>query len=64
MAILDTGFLKSRKLISYRTGLLGHIIKQPRLNGDPKLISFGIWPCDTTRLGGEKYGGRSQRMQF
>lgn len=64
MAILDTGFLKSRQLISYRTGLLGHIIKQPRLNGDPKLISFGIWPCDTTRLGGEKYGGRSSGCSF
>lgn len=50
---------KALKFISTDVGLLNYITKLPRLHHDPKLISYGIWPCDTTRLGGFKYGGRS-----
>ncbi len=50
---------KGINLISPELGLLNYISRLPIMYGDPKLISFGIWPCDTTCLGGLKFGGRS-----
>lgn len=50
---------KGIKIISQESGILTHIMKLPRFNYDPKLISYGIWPCDTKALLGAKYGGRS-----
>lgn len=50
---------KSLKFISSDVGLLSYIAKLPRMNNDPYLISYGIWPCDTSLIGGKKYSGRS-----
>lgn len=47
------------KTISNELGLLYHIVKMPRLNMDPNMLSYGIWPSNTEYLGGEKFGGRS-----
>lgn len=57
-------FYKSKKLISDQFGVLNHISKLPRLNFDPKLISYGIWPCNTSALNGEKFEGRSSGCHF
>lgn len=64
MAKINNAYYKSKKLISHRTGLLHHIVKLPRLNYDPRLISFGIWSCDTLQLDGEKFGGRSSGCSY
>lgn len=50
---------KSQKLISYQNGILRSISRACRMNEDPLCNSFGIVPCDTTVLGGARYGGRS-----
>lgn len=50
---------KSAGLISNEIGLLRHISKLPILNGDPRIIGYGIWPSDTLALGGTEYSGRS-----
>lgn len=47
------------KTISNEIGLLYHMMKLPRMNLDPSLLSFGVWPSNTEFLGGEKFGGRS-----
>lgn len=64
MTVNTNTFYNSKKIISFRTGILHHIIKLPRLNFDPKLISYGIWTCDTLQLNGEKYGGRSSGCSY
>ena len=50
---------KGAGIISNEVGILSHISKLPRLNDDPKLVSYGVWPCNTKLLGGAKYSGRS-----
>lgn len=45
--------------ISSQIGILYHIVKIPRLNNDPKLTSFGVWPSNTNYLNGEHFKGRS-----
>lgn len=50
---------KSLNLISSEAGVLCYLAKLPRMNDDPLLISYGIWPCDTTAIGGLKFSGRS-----
>ncbi len=57
-------FYKSKKLISNQFGVLNHISKLPRLNYDPNLVSYGIWPCNTSALNGEKFEGRSSGCHF
>ncbi|TXF87111.1 hypothetical protein FUA23_18640 [Neolewinella aurantiaca] len=56
---IDTNHLQAVRMVSPETGILSHIMRMSRLNEDPKLISYGIWPGDTEPLGGEKFGGRS-----
>ncbi|MCC8088617.1 MAG: YcaO-like family protein [Rikenellaceae bacterium] len=53
------GLKKGLRIISDEIGLLSYIAKLPNLNSDPNIISYGIWPCDTTHIGGLKYSGRS-----
>lgn len=50
---------KSQRIISFQNGILRTISKAERMNEDPFFNSFGIASCDTTVLGGSKYGGRS-----
>ena len=50
---------KGSRIISSETGILSHISRLPRLNQDPRLVSYGVWPCNTQLLGGAKYSGRS-----
>jgi ribosomal protein S12 methylthiotransferase accessory factor len=45
--------------ISNEIGILFHIIKLPRMNLDPNIISYGVWAANTEFLNGEKFGGRS-----
>lgn len=50
---------KAKQLISTQVGILNYISKLPALHGDPKLIAYGIYPCDSTRLGALRFSGRS-----
>lgn len=50
--------------ISNEIGMLYHVIKLPRMNLDPKMINYGVWPANTEFLSGEKYGGRSAGCGF
>lgn len=50
---------KSLKFLSAEAGLLCYIAKLPRMHLDPNLISYGIWPSDSSVVGGKKYSGRS-----
>lgn len=50
---------KGLRLISPETGVLRHILRLPRMAYDPRLVSFGVWPADSTRVGGFRFGGRS-----
>lgn len=59
MEVINNNFLQAKKLISNHTSVVRYIGKVPRLNYDPKLVSFGITPCDTTKINGEKFGGQS-----
>ncbi len=54
-----THLIRSNKIISSEIGIISHTIRLPRMAADPQLINYGIWPCDTTWLGGEKFEGRS-----
>ena len=56
---IDTNHLLAARMVSPETGILSHIMRMSRLNEDPRLVSYGIWPGNTTPLGGEKFGGRS-----
>ena len=64
METVYNSFFKSKKLISDQFGILNHISKLPRLNYDPRLVSYGIWPCNTSALDGEKFEGRSSGCHF
>lgn len=52
------------KIISSELGILYQITKLPRMNLDPSMISYGIWPANTTYLSGENFGGRSSGCGF
>lgn len=52
------------KTISSEIGILYQLTKLPRLNLDPSMISYGIWPANTTYLSGESFGGRSSGCGF
>lgn len=57
---MDTArLIKSNKIISSEIGIISHTIRLPRMFSDPRLVNFGIWPCDTLQLGAEKFEGRS-----
>ena len=64
MNIISNTFLKSNQLISYRLGLMQNMVKLPRLNNDPLSIAFGMWPCNTNQLHGERFEGRSSGCGF
>jgi len=55
---------KAVKAISSEVGLLNMVLKLPRLNNDPKMVSYGIWPSDTQYLNGQKFEGRSSGCGF
>ncbi len=55
---------RSLRMFSFQNGILQTLNKATRLNGDPKIQSFGIMAGDTTRLGGARYGGRSSGCAF
>lgn len=59
MTTIDTNHLQAVRMVSPETGILSHIMRMSRLNEDPRLVSYGIWPGNTVPLGGEKFGGRS-----
>lgn len=50
---------KSLNAISTETGILYHLVSSPNCALDPKILGYGIWPCDTKYLGPEKFEGRS-----
>jgi len=50
---------KGKKLISDRVGIIRRIATEARQSHDPKVYSFGVHVCDTSRFHCEKYGGRS-----
>ncbi len=52
------------KMISSEIGILYQVTKLPRMNVDPLMISYGIWPANTLYLSGESYGGRSSGCGF
>ncbi len=56
---MTTSLLNGIKAISDEVGILTHTVRLPRMGTDPHLINFGIWPCDTLPLNGEKFEGRS-----
>lgn len=49
----------SYKSISKNLGIIKHIMRLPRLNGDPLMYNYGIAPGQTTYINGEKFEGRS-----
>ncbi len=55
---------KASRIISDEIGILTSICTLPRMHSDPKLIGYGIWPCETSVLGGLKYGGRSSGCAY
>jgi len=59
MDTINTNHLQVARMVSPETGILSHIMRLSRLNNDPRLISYGIWPGQTGALGGENFGGRS-----
>lgn len=59
MNAIYNAVLRSCRCISYQNGILQRISKVNRANEDPYAISIGIVSCDTSKLGGVKYGGRS-----
>lgn len=56
--------IKSSHIVSYQNGILQSVRKAERFNGDPYSCDYGVVACDTTRLGGAKYGGRSSGGGF
>lgn len=50
---------KSLNAVSSSLGILYHLVSSPSRAQDPKILGYGIWPCNTAYLGPEKYGGRS-----
>lgn len=45
--------------ISNEIGILFHIIRLPKMNLDPNIVSYGVWAANTEFLNGERFGGRS-----
>ena len=43
MDAVNNSLIKGTMLISNQFGIVNHVSKLPRLNYDPKLVSFGIW---------------------
>ena len=64
MDAVNNSLIKGTMLISNQFGIVNHVSKLPRLNYDPKLVSFGIWPSNTLAFGAEKYEGRSSECNF
>ena len=64
MDAVNNSLIKGTMLISNQFGIVNHVSKLPRLNYDPKLVSFGIWPSNTLAFGAEKYEGRSSGCNF
>ncbi len=56
--------LRASKLISKDIGILSYVSELPMMNADPQLIAYGIWPCDTSALCSETYGGRSSGCDY
>ena len=54
----------SLKTMSTQIGILYHVVKIPRMNLDPCLHSYGVWPSDTSFLTREKFQGRSSGCGF
>ena len=54
MDAVNNSLIKGTMLISNQFGIVNHVSKLPRLNYDPKLVSFGIWPSNTLAFGAEK----------
>lgn len=50
---------KSLNAISSDLGILYHLVSSPNCAQDPKILGYGIWPCNTKYLGPERYEGRS-----
>lgn len=64
MGTINNSFLKSTKLASYRNGILHSLMKLARQKSDPNSVNFGVYPCNTLKLNGEKYEGRSSGCNF
>tara|TARA_B110000879_G_C11182781_1_gene519418 strand:- start:6296 stop:7588 length:1293 start_codon:yes stop_codon:yes gene_type:complete len=47
--------LKGNDTISNEIGLLYQVVKIPRMNLDPLMIGYGVWPCNTEPLLGINY---------
>ena len=50
---------KSLNAVSTELGILYHLVSSPNCAQDPKILGYGIWPCNTAYLGPEKFEGRS-----
>lgn len=50
---------KSLNAVSIELGILYHLVSSPSCAQDPKILGYGIWPCNTVYLGPEKFEGRS-----
>lgn len=55
---------RSAKVISPQIGILSHVVRLPRLPGDPRIINYGIWACNTSYFKAEKFAGRSSGCGF
>ena len=54
----------SQYIISSELGILHHISKLARLNGDPLMTNYGTWPCDIKFLNGANFMGNSAGCGF
>lgn len=59
MDTIYNSVIRSKRCISYQSGILQRISKASRSNEDPLLSSIGIVSCDTSKLGAVRFGGRS-----
>lgn len=62
-AILDS-IVRSQRYVSVQNGILKYIVRADRMNDDPRIISYGINPGNTTLLGGKKYLGQSSGCNY
>jgi len=51
-------------VISSELGILRHIFRLTMINKDPKIINYGIWPCNTEYLSDRKHVGQSAGCGF
>ncbi len=56
--------LDGLKSISKEIGIIAHTIRLPRMHSDPKIINYGIWPCNTTCINGNHFEGRSGASNY